>query len=266
MRRTLSFLVLIALSVPPAAAVCQKTPARAKAAADKAPADQGKPRKPVDAKSLQLNEQGVAAVKAKDFGKAEQLFRQALAVDAYNITAVFNLAGMYATNKKNDAARKLLEDYVQRVPEDAGLAARLGDIYFASQRPADAARMYEQALRLDPAYPRVRLRLATVYGLLNRLEDAESTLLAAVNEDPKDPQIYANLSAVQLANNKIQDAIGTAKKALQLRVSPDVYITLGTAYELSGNPKNALIAFERAADLGDQSAVLKAKIESLKKN
>ena len=44
--------------------------------ADKAPADQGKPRKPVDAKSLQLNEQGVAAVKAKDFGKAEQLFLQ----------------------------------------------------------------------------------------------------------------------------------------------------------------------------------------------
>ena len=230
--------------------------------------DKGKPSgaSPVNQKSLQANEQGVAAVKAKDFVKAEQLFRQALAADAYNLTAVFNLAGMYVTNKKNEAALTLLESYVQKTPNDAGLFARLGDVYFASQRPADAVRSYEKTLSLDPQYPRVRLRLATVYALVNRLPDAERTLLEAVKEEPNNPEIYANLSALQLANGKSQDAIGTAKKGLQLRVSPDLYITLGTAYETSGNAKNALIAYQRARDLGDNRPELTTKIEALKKN
>lgn len=264
--RQLALFLLIMLAAP-AAAAAQEKGAAPKAAPQKAPADApaAAAQRRVNPKSLQLNEEGVVAVKAKDFTKAEQLFRQALATDPHNVTAVFNLAGMYAANNKNEAALSLLQDYVARVPQDAGLHARLGDLYFASQKPGNAAKAYEQALALEPSYPRLHAKLATIYGLLRRLPEAERELHAAIEEEPQNADLYANLSALQLANNKLQDAIGTAKKALQLRVSSDLYVTLGTAYELSGNPKNALIAFQRAVDLGDGRPELKSKIESLKR-
>ncbi|NLF24407.1 MAG: tetratricopeptide repeat protein, partial [Deltaproteobacteria bacterium] len=105
-------------------------------------------------KSLQLNERGAAAVNAKDFSGAEQLFRQALAVDPYNLTAVFNLAGMYLSNQKEESAKQLLEDYTKRYPKDAGLYARLGDTYFTLKKLQEAARAYETVLKLNPSYPK----------------------------------------------------------------------------------------------------------------
>ena len=218
-----------------------------------------------DPKSLQLNEEGAAAVTGKDYAKAERLFRQALSVDPYNLTAVYNLSGLHAMMNRNQEAEGLLKDYLKKAPADAGLLARLADVYFATERPKDAADYYEKALAQSPKYPKLQARLATVYLLLKRTEDAEKMYIAAVKEEPNDYELYENLSGIQLANGKYQEAIGTAKKALQMRVSSDVYITLATAYELSGNKKNALIAYQRALDLGDERPELKQKIEELKK-
>ena len=81
-------------------------------------------------RSLELNEQGVVAIKGRNFDRAESLFKQALEVDEKNLTAVFNLAGMYITNKKDAQAVTLLSKYAKDYPSDAGLQARLGDAYF----------------------------------------------------------------------------------------------------------------------------------------
>lgn len=40
-------------------------------------------------RSLELNERGVAAIRAREFDRAEQLLQQTLEVDSKNITAVF---------------------------------------------------------------------------------------------------------------------------------------------------------------------------------
>ena len=44
-----------------------------------------------------------------------------------------------------------------------------------------------------------------------------------------------------------------------------MYVTLGTAYEMNGDPQNALIAFRRAVDLGDQRPELRDKIAAIEK-
>jgi len=216
-------------------------------------------------RSLEINERGTAAVKVKDFDLAEKLFREALALDPYNITAAYNLAGTYAVNKKEGAAIQLLEDYTERDPKDAGLFARLGDTYFGTKNLEKAELNYEKALQLDPTLAGVAAKLSTVYSLLNKLGKAEKMLAQAVKQNPNDSQLYANLSSVQLANGKIDGAITTAKRSLQIKATREVYVTLGTAYELSKNFKNALIAFQRAADLGDDRGELEKKIIDMKK-
>lgn len=219
----------------------------------------------VNQRSLQLNERGVAAVKSKDFKRAEELFTQALAEDKYNLTAVFNLAGMYLTTDKDKDAVVLLERYTEAYPNDAGLLARLGDAYFASKDIEKAAASYEKSLKLFAKDSDVKKKLATIYSLSDRTEEAEEMLRQAAVEDPKDPAIFANLSSLLLANGKIEDAIGTAKKALQMNPTSEIYVTLGTAYEMSKRVKNAIIAFERARDLGDSRPELAQKISELKK-
>jgi tetratricopeptide (TPR) repeat protein len=217
-----------------------------------------------DPRSIDLNERAVRAVDAQDFKTAEDLFRQALAADAKNVTAAVNLAAMYLTNKKNTEATTLLEEYTQRYPTEASLSARLGDAYFASKRIKEAVTAYEKALVSDPAYPAISARLGTLYALQKRLPEAERLFQKAVDQDPRNGQLLASLSSVLLANGKPDMAVSTAKRALQLNPTKEVYITLGSAYEALNDSRNSLIAFERARDLGGANPELTKKIASLR--
>jgi tetratricopeptide (TPR) repeat protein len=199
-----------------------------------------------DPKSIELNEEGAHQVRAGNFRQAEEIFLKAHLADTRNLTAVFNLAGMYLNNKKIDDARKLLENYLKTYKDDAGLYARLGDVFFSSKNVKEAVRNYESALKLDAEYPGVHARLATLYSMTNRIPEAEKLMQVAVSQNPRDPQALSNLSSLQLANSKPQEAIRTAKKALQIKETPEIYVTLGTAYEDIKDIKNALNAFERS--------------------
>lgn len=218
-----------------------------------------------DPKSLELNEKGVSAAKIKDGKLAEELFRQSLAADQNNLTAAYNLAGMYLTNQKEGLATTLLEEYTKKFPDDAGLQARLGDAYFATKLPQKAAQAYERALTLEPNYEGVPAKLATVYLLSNKPKEAEAMLLKAVELEPKNAKYLLNLSNVFLLNGKNDQAISTARRALHVKPSSEIYVTLGSAYESMNDKKNALISYQRAIDLGDSRPELLNKVEGLKK-
>lgn len=239
-----------------------------RAAAVPAPNGAGASKSGVDAaqaRSIELNERGAKALLAKDFKQAEEYFRQALAADAGNVTAAFNLAGAYLTNKKEGQAISLLEPYARSNPQDAGIQVRLGDAYFTGKRVQDALRSYEAARSIEPAYSELSGKLATVYTLSNRMIDAEKLFLEAVEVEPKNAKLLASLSSVFLANGKADNAISTAKRALQVKPSAEVYITLGAAYEAKKDFKNSLISYQRARDLGYSQSDLEDKIDELEK-
>jgi tetratricopeptide (TPR) repeat protein len=216
-------------------------------------------------RSLELNEQGVTAIKARDFSRAESLFSEAITVDSRNITAVYNLAGMYITNKKEGQAVALLQRYTREFPKDAGLHARLGDAYFGSQDPKNALASYEKALQLDPKNTSVPVRLATLYTMSKKIDKAAKMYEQVIKQNPRDVQSMQNLSSIYLALNKPQQAIATAKKALQISATPELYVTLGNAYQDLKDPRNALISFQRAQELGYKDPNLGKVIEDLAK-
>ncbi len=216
--------------------------------------------------SLEINEKGAKALAARDLSRAEELFARALALDSGNTTAAYNLAGAYLANKKTEQALTVLKEYTQRVPNDATLWARLGDVHFSAKNITEAQKNYEKALQLDEKVPDVASRLAAVYTLQRRFNDAEAMLLRAAKQDPKNPAHVTNLSGLFLASGKPQEAIHAAKRALQMKPSSELYITMGNAYEALKDSKNALISFKRAADLGNKSPELKAKISELEES
>jgi tetratricopeptide (TPR) repeat protein len=214
-------------------------------------------------RSLELNERGVLAIKARDFNQAQDLFTKALEIDSRNITAVFNLAGMYITNKKEPQAVSLLSRYTKDFPKDAGLQARLGDAYFGSQDPKNATSAYEAALKLDPSYPGLPAKLGTLYAMQHKLDKAAVMYERAIKANPKDLQSLKNLSSIYLALKKPQQSVTTAKKALQISSSGDLYATLGIAYQELHDDKNALNAFLRAQEMGHKDPNLAKAIEGL---
>jgi tetratricopeptide (TPR) repeat protein len=216
-------------------------------------------------RSLELNEQGVVAIKARNFTQAEELFTKAIEVDSKNLTAVFNLAGMYITNKKDSMAVALLEKYTLSYPKDAGLMARLGDAYFSSQNAKQAIVAYEKALKLDPKYPTIPARLGTLYSMTNKIAKAAEMYELAIKNNPKDLQSLQNLSSLYLALEKPQQAIATAKRALQISPSAETYVTLGNAYQGLKDDRNALIAYQRAKDLGYKDPAINKVINDLAK-
>ena len=215
--------------------------------------------------SMQLNEQGVQMIKAKDFIGAEETFRKALLLDAGNLTAAFNLSSIFIENKKENEAIGLLSSYVEKFPYDPGLFARLGDAFFAHKDIKHAIENYEKSSKLQPNFPGVASRLGTCYVLTNNLGKAEVAFLKAVELDPKNGSLLANLSNVFLANKKPEESISTAKRALQVTPNSALYVTLGNAYRLTKDNKNALISFQRAKDLGDKTPELQAEIDQMKK-
>lgn len=218
-----------------------------------------------NAASIELNEKAVKAVQQHDFAKAEALFRKSLAADPRNLTAAYNLAGVYLNNKRQKEALALLNQYIKDFSKDPGLYARRGDVHFSLKDTSAAAKDYEQAIKLEPQYPGLSAKLATIYTLQKRMPDAEKMMLTAVEQEPKNGQLLQNLSALFLVNGKPNESISAAKRALQVSPNADIYITLGNAYEALGDTKNSLISFQRASDLGSTKPELKAKIDELKK-
>ncbi len=218
-----------------------------------------------NARSLEMNEEGVNALRTGNYKKAEGLFSKALAIDKGNLTAAFNLASAHIALKQEKQAITLLQEYIGRAPQDAGLHAMLGDAYFAGRQIQEAEKSYRKALQLEPSYRGLHAKLGTVYSLLNRIPDAENHFLQAVEKSPQDVQLLTNLSNIYLAGGKLDQSIGAAKRALKVKASTDLYVTLGTAYELQKDFKNSLISFQRAIDLGDKRPELKQKLEEIKK-
>ncbi|NMC63073.1 MAG: tetratricopeptide repeat protein [SAR324 cluster bacterium] len=214
--------------------------------------------------SLEMNEEGSKAMQAKDFAKAEELFKKALDIDPKNITASFNLAGAYLMNKKNQEAIQLLNHYILEYPNDPGLYSRLGEAYFASKDLPNAEKNFKKALEIYPQYPGTPVKLATIYSLQQKFNEAEAMFLIAIEQEPRNGDLLANLAGIFLANGKAQEAINTAKRALQVKPSSEIYLTMGLAYERLKDRNNAIISFQRAFDLGDTRSGLKEKIEALK--
>lgn len=218
----------------------------------------------IDSRSLELNEKAISLIKAKNFIAAEDLLKKSLDLDPKNVTAAFNLAGVYLAQKQTREAISLLQSYTTQSIQDAGVYARLGDAYFADKNIVSALQSYQKAKSLAPKYSGLSAKLGTVYALTNNYPEAEKAFREAVTANQKDGQSLSNLSSVLLANGKADEAVRTAKRALQISPTSDVYVTLGNAYEQLKDKKNALIAFERAADLGSEAQGLNDKIKELK--
>jgi tetratricopeptide (TPR) repeat protein len=224
---------------------------------------------PQSKQSATLNEKGTALAHQGKLKEAEEVFREAVSLDSKNLSAIFNLGSVLIQHDKLEEAIHLLERHAKNAGNDAGLFTRLGDAYFSKKNLPSARKNYEKALSLNPNIPKVPARLGTVYSLSedlpHNLDLAIKQYLHAVEQEPSNKEYLSNLVNLYLATKESHKAVSTAKRALQVAPSAEIYASLGAAYELQKEWKNSLIAYRRAKDLGDTRDELKEKIEILER-
>ncbi|WP_434421542.1 protein kinase domain-containing protein [Nannocystis pusilla] len=97
------------------------------------------------AKSKQLADDGVAALKAGRRNDAESLFHQAIFYDNRNARALMGLSDVYFDTGAKQKAVQFAELAVEAAPQSKSYHLKLGDAYFVVLRYRDALTHYEKA-------------------------------------------------------------------------------------------------------------------------
>lgn len=210
-----------------------------------------------------LNLKGLSAMQNEDFSAAEKFFSKAHSIDPNNTSALYNLSTVYLISGKSDDALHLLVEGTKNFPHDAHLISRLGDVYFTMKALVLAQKTYQHAYDLDPSLTQTALRLTTTLILLKKNETAVTRLDGLLALNVADHRMLGAIAALYFSSGNIPKGIKTATRSLQLHPTKEVYISLGSGYELSGDKEKALDAFTKAAAMGQPSEELKRKIKEL---
>lgn len=98
------------------------------------------------------NNLGTIAYKQKNFERAEECFRQALAAQPEAYEALVNLGGVLINLHKLDQAKEYNHHAVLLRPNDALANSQLGMTFFELDQLDDAEKYLERARQLDPAH------------------------------------------------------------------------------------------------------------------
>jgi tetratricopeptide (TPR) repeat protein len=188
--------------------------------------------------------------------EVEALYRQALALDPDNVTAMINLAG-----KLSSHAEKFLEDADPRkepmLSEARNLALKVRDIdpsvskiylvlgaYAQRHHQMDEARHnFEELVRLDPRNPNAYSALALYYRDIGEPEKALALYKHQLEIEPQgDDILFANLGVMYLQLGDNDSAIAWLNKSLDAN-TPDIEVhsSLAMAYSNKDDGRNASI-------------------------
>ena len=151
-----------------------------------------------------------------DAVKAESHYRRALKLDPRFGPAWLNLADLYRNQGMEKEARKVLEDGLVKIPDDAALQHALGLSLVRGGDLPGALGPLEKAVELAPG----EARYAYVYGVgLNSAGQAEAAVAAlarAHESHPNDAQILFALATIERDQGNVEAAKAWAQKMLMV--------------------------------------------------
>ena len=191
--------------------------------------------------------------------KVESLYRQALAQDPDNVTAMVNLAGKLSTHAANFMedgdprkepmlleARNLALKVREVDPGASKVYAILGVCAQQHGHWEEARHNFEELVRIDPRNPSAYSYLAFYFRVVGEPEKALALYKKQLELHPKgDDTLFANLGVMYLTLGDNDAAIEWLTKALDAN-TPDVEVhpSLAMAYTNKGDKKNAALHAE----------------------
>lgn len=131
-----------------------------------------------------------------DFNKSIEYYQKYLAQKS-DKESVINYAKSLFYLKETDAAKEILESYVNAYPNDTEGLSSLVDIYIAQNSPKQAAVLINRALSIEPDNIKLRIQSARVEIAQKNYQQAEYMLLTLLKTEPDNPEILENLGDIK---------------------------------------------------------------------
>jgi tetratricopeptide (TPR) repeat protein len=161
----------------------------------------------------------------KDYARAAEFYRKAIALDADDLDAVRGLAENLLNLNQNDAALEQYKKIAAADPQDAQTQLHMSEIYRRDGQFEKALEALNKAQTIAPDSVEVEYNRAVVEEAMGKFDDAERQLndLLTKTENPKSDSDRNNraiflerLGSVYRDQNKTQAAVETFRKMLTL--------------------------------------------------
>ena len=199
--------------------------------------------------------------------EAAPQFREAAALDPNGRDALLELAENYEKNKQPAEAMALYRQF----PGNIGAEERLGALLLETKQYAEAASHLEQAYAKDPTDAN-RAALAQAYMLSGDAAKAVPLWEKAVASAPADYSLRMAYGRALRDLRQFPAAAAQFQQATRLKADdPRAWSELGAALYMGGDLQDALGAFDRARELGENTpgnwflrAIILDKLRQLK--
>ncbi len=175
---------------------------------------------------------GIATAETGDVVKAEEYYRQAIAIHPNYVGALINLGNILRQEGKASEGAALLQRALAIDPKNPEAWLNLGNFALDAGKLQEAQKDYERSLQLKPASVEATLDLGAVYQRLGNLDAAKRQYERAIHLDPNLPGAYTNLGTVLLQQGRLDEAISPLRKAIEKDPTAAApYFDLGVVYE-----------------------------------
>jgi tetratricopeptide (TPR) repeat protein len=193
---------------------------------------------------------GRALARQDKLAEAAPHYRRAAELDAQLREALLELGSLYEKNGQTAEAIAIYREF----PENAAAQRQAGQLMLESRQYAEAIPQLEAAYTKSATQAN-RVALARALLLGRQLEKATALLEQAVAAEPGNYELRMMLATALRDRRQFQPAAAQFLEAAKLKpTEPQTWTDLGGMLYMSGALPQSLAAFDRARDLGGNSA------------
>jgi tetratricopeptide (TPR) repeat protein len=209
-------------------------------------------------------EQAIATGRPEFMRHAVEEYKTALSADPTSPQLNDELADLYFRTGQVREAEATARGLLKSSPNDIDAHRLLGRIYLrqlsdsqnavSSSSPSgntldQAIGEFQKIVTLDPKSVEDRMVLGQLYSVKHQNDKAEEQFKAAQDLDPDSEEVILNLSRLYAENGDLAHAAKVLASVPESQRTPKMEFALGAVYDQLKQPKDAIAAYKRAADL-----------------
>jgi TolB-like protein/tetratricopeptide (TPR) repeat protein/DNA-binding winged helix-turn-helix (wHTH) protein len=212
---------------------------------------------------------GLCRTNTRQFGRtrnpaslqdAERACRKALSLDPTLVETEKALASIAVSDGRYKEAAIANARLLERNPTDADAYIGLGDALAGLGKSAEAEANYRRAVRAEPAYWGAHAALARHLFDRGKVAEAAAAQRKVTELVPSSARGWSNLGGILQMKGDFDAALQAYAHSLQLEPAKDAYSNLATTYFYLNRFPEAVVNYERAADLGEHDYVIQGNL------
>jgi tetratricopeptide (TPR) repeat protein len=190
---------------------------------------------------------GILYAQEKNNSEALRLLIKASQINPKNYNVLYNLALVYQREKNWHKSLYFYNQCLANNPNDAIAHNNMGNVFKEFQLWKDAFASYKNAITINPSYYQPYSNCALALKELGRIDEALEYANVAIKLAPEYAEGFYNLGIILNLLKKHKESINAYKQAIKINIIyPEAHFNIGNILKEIGNYEDALVHFKKA--------------------